>query len=101
MVINPRDSQYDSLIKKLLQIEQKGMGFCGEGSCLGGNYIYSATTFFIPLKNVPSSIILSDINYTNCQNLTVLNKSRYGFITRAQAINNGSAYCHFNWQIQF
>ena len=96
-----RDNQYNELIKRLRTFEQKGIGFNGEGSCDEGNYIFSITTFFIPLKSVPSSIQLTNIEYTNCQNLTVVKKNKFGFVTRAQVINNGIAYCSFNWKIIF
>ena len=96
-----RDKQYSELINKLRTYEQKGIGFCGEGSCDSGNYIFSVTSFFIPLKSIPSSIQLTNIEYTNCQNLTVVKKNKCGFVTRATAINNGAAYCSFNWEVVF
>jgi hypothetical protein len=96
-----RDRQYSELIKKLINFEQKGIGFNGEGSCKGGNYIFSITTFFIPLKSTPSSINLTNINYNNCQDLIVFLKSKYGFVTRAQVIEAGQAYCTFDWEIVF
>lgn len=96
-----RDRQYQELIKTLRSYEQKGIGFNGEGSCYAGNPIFSVTTFFIPLKSIPSSIELTNIEYTNCENLIVVKKNKFGFVTRAQAINNGTAYCSFNWEVVF
>ena len=100
-MFNLRDNQYSDLIQKLRNYEQKGIGFNGEGSCNAGNYLFSVTTFFIPLKSAPSSVQLSNINYYNCQNLKIWKKSRYGFVTRAKAIIDGQAYCTFNWKVIF
>lgn len=99
--MNLRNRKFNNLIDKLRNYNQQGIGFCGEGSCDSGNYIFSATTFFIPLKTSPSSIVLSNIDYTNSQNLSVVKKSRFGFVTRAQAINSGASYCTFDWNINF
>ena len=96
-----RDRQYSKFIEKLRSYEQKGIGFNGEGSCYAGNYVFSVTTFFIPLKSIPSSIQLTNIEYTNCQNLAVVKKNKFGFVTRAQAINSGAAYCNFDWEVVF
>lgn len=96
-----RDRQYSDLIEKLRNSQQIGIGFNGEGSCVSGNYIFSVATFFIPLKSNPTSILLTNIQYSNSQNLTVWKKNRYGFITRAKAINDGEAYCSFDWEVQF
>jgi len=96
-----RDHQYDKLIEQLIKIEQKGVGFIGEGSCEIGHYIFGATSFFIPLKSTPSLINLSEIEYTNCQNLIVAKKNRYGFVVRAEVLSSGLAYCNFNWEIVF
>ena len=99
--MNLRDKQYSNLIQGLRNFQQKGIGFNGEGSCISGNNIFSITTFFIPLKSNPTSISLTNIQYTNSENLIVLVKNRFGFITKAQVINNGEAYCTFNWEVQF
>ncbi len=99
--MNLRDRQYSDLIERLRNFRQKGMGFNGEGSCISGNHIFSVTTFFIPLKSNPTSIILTNIQYSNSQNLIVWKKNRFGFITKAKVINNGEAYCTFNWEVQF
>lgn len=96
-----RDRQYSDLIGKLRNSQQKGMGFNGEGSCTSGNNIFSVTTFFIPLKSNPTSIILTNIQYNNSENLIVWKKNMFGFIAKAQVINNGEAYCTFNWEVQF
>ena len=53
-----RDNQYDRLIEKLIKIEQKGVGFIGEGSCIADHYIFGAVNFFIPLKSTPTTINL-------------------------------------------
>ena len=100
-MVKLRDHQYDKLIEKLIKIEQVGVGFIGEGSCAANNFVFGATSFFIPLKSTPSAINLSNMEYTNCENLVVAKKNKYGFVVRARAINSGAAYCHFNWEIQF
>lgn len=99
--MNLRDRQYSDLIEKLRNSQQKGIGFNGEGSCISGNNIFSVTTFFIPLKSNPISIILTNIQYNNSQNLIVWQKNKFGFITKAQVNNDGQAYCSFNWEVQF
>ena len=99
--MNLRDRQHSDLIEKLRNSQQKGIGFNGEGSCISGNYIFSVTTFFIPLKSNPTSILLTNIQYNNSQNLTVWKKNGFGFVTRATVINNGESYCSFNWEVQF
>ncbi len=96
-----RDRQYSDLIEKLRNSQQKGIGFNGEGSCISGNHIFSVTTFFIPLKSNPTSILLTNIQYNNSQNLIVWKKNRFGFITKAEVINNGETYCTFNWEVQY
>lgn len=96
-----RDNQYSDLLHKLRNSQQKGIGFNGEGSCISGNHIFSVTTFFIPLKSNPMSIVLTNIQYSNSQNLIVWKKNRFGFITKAEVVNNGEAYCTFNWEVQF
>ena len=96
-----RDRQYSDLIEKLRNSQQKGIGFNGEGSCISGNHIFSVTTFFIPLKSNPTSILLTNIQYNNSQNLIVWKKNRLGFLTKAEVINNGEAYSSFNWEVQF
>jgi len=96
-----RDNQYDRLIEKLIKIEQKGVGFIGEGSCIADHYIFGAVNFFIPLKSSPTTIDLSDIKYTNCEDLIVAKQNRYGFAVRAKVISSGLAYCYFNWKIVF
>ena len=100
-MFNLRDGQYRELIKRLVNYEQKCIGFNGEGSCKAGNHIFSVTTFFIPLKSGPSSIQLSSITYHNCQNLEIWKKNKYGFITRSTVIADGEAYCSFNWEVVF
>lgn len=99
--MNLRDHQYDRLIEKLISLEHKGVGFIGEGSCIANNFVFGAINFFIPLKSTPSEINLSNIQYTNCQNLIVAKKNKYGFVVRANVINSGAAYCYFNWEIVF
>ncbi len=96
-----RNRQYSDLIEKLRNSQQKGIGFNGEGSCISGNHIFSVTTFFIPLRSNPTSILLTNIQYKNSQNLIVWKKNRFGFVTKAEVINNGESYCGFNWEIQF
>ena len=96
-----RDRQYSDLIEKLRNSQQKGIGFNGEGSCISGNHIFSVTTFFIPLKSNPTSILLTNIQYNNSQNLIVWKKNRFGFITKAKVINNGETYSTFNWEVQY
>ena len=99
--MKPRDNQSNDLIKRLRQFRQQGIGFNGEGSCISGNNIFSVTTFFIPLKSNPTSIILTNVQYSNSQNLRVWKKTRFGFVTKAEVIDNGEAYCTFNWKVQF
>lgn len=99
--MNLRDKQNSNLIKKLRNSQQNGIGFSGEGSCISGNHIFSVTTFFIPLKSIPKSILLTNIEYNNSQNLIIWKKNRFGFMTKAEVINNGEAHCTFNWEIQF
>ncbi len=96
-----RNHKSSDLVKILRHSRQRGIGFNGEGSCISGNHIFSVTTFFIPLKSNPTSIILTNIQYSNSQNLIVWKKNRFGFITKAEVINNGEAYCTFNWKVQF
>jgi len=100
-MVNLRNHKYDELIKKLIEIEQKGVGFIGEGSCDANHYIFGSTSFFIPLNSAPSAINLSNIEYTNCENLVVAKKNKYGFVVRAKVINSGLAHCYFNWEIVF
>lgn len=100
-MFNLRDDEYRQLIAKLRSYEHKGIGFNGEGSCKSGRYIFSITTFFLPLESNPSSVSLSNINYNNCQDLELWQSNKYGFITRATVIADGEAYCSFNWEIVF
>ena len=96
-----RDHQSSNLIETLRHSQQNGIGFNGEGSCISGNNIFSITTFFVPLKSMPNAIILTNVQYNNSENLIIWKKNKFGFITKASVINDGEAYCSFNWEVQF
>ena len=96
-----RDNSTKKLIQELTNTKQSGTGFNGEGSCTAGNYIFSHTAFFIPLTSVLASIKLSDIEYSNCTDLSIWRKDKFGFTTKVKALSDGEAYCFFRWKIIF
>ncbi len=96
MQIKIQDQSRDELVRSLEE-QQQGHAYGAEGTCLAGRYIYAIVRYFVPFSTEPVYIDLSGIAYTNCQNISVFDSDRFGFVVRAEVIADGGALLEFDW----
>jgi len=96
MSMNIQNQAGDEKIIALMET-QEGIAYGVEGTCLAGRYVYSVVHYFVPFDTEPVYVDLSNVSYTNCQNLEVYDTNRFGFIVRAEVIADGGAIFEFAW----
>ena len=93
--MNLQDQSGDELIFSLSK-KQQGKGYGAEGTCQAGNFVHSIVYFNVPMRSIPT-IILSNVQQTNCKNFEIWKISKFAFVVRAFVIINGGAELAFNW----
>ena len=95
---NLQDKGSENLIDNL-RLKQAGKGYGAEGTCQEGNRVFAIVNFNIPMDSVPS-VIISNVQLTNCSNPSVWLVSSTAFAVEATVTADGEAYFAFDWSAQ-